>query len=146
MNLYLDTSALVKNYIDEVGSPGVRSMIENPGNQIWVSELAETEFTCALFRRLRNHELSADLVSDALDGFRESIKKFELLQLTSGILNKANHLINDHAGHFPLRTLDAMHAATFISIAEKRNWSFVTADIALGKFIEHLGFEVISRL
>jgi predicted nucleic acid-binding protein len=145
MNLYLDTSALVKNYIDEAGSSGVRNMIENPSNQIWISELAETEFTCALFRRMRNRELSADLVIEAMDGFRASIKKFQLLPLNSGILKKANQLINDYAGLYPLRSLDAMHAATFISIAEKQDWIFVTADLALGKFIQHLGFEVTDR-
>jgi predicted nucleic acid-binding protein len=142
MNLYLDTSALVKNYIAEAGSSGVRKMIENPSNQIWISELAEAEFTCALFRRMRNRELSADLVIEAMDGFRASIKKFQLLPLNSGILNKANQLINDYAGLYPLRNLDAMHAATFISIAEKQDWIFVTA---LGKFIQHLGFEVTDR-
>jgi len=145
MNLYLDTSALVKNYIDEAGSSGVRKMIENPSNQIWISELAETEFTCALFRRMRNHELSADLVIEAMDGIRASIKKFQLLPLNSGILKKANQLINDYAGLYPLRSLDAMHAAAFISIAEKQDWIFVTADLALGKFIQHLGFEVTDR-
>jgi predicted nucleic acid-binding protein len=145
MNLYLDTSALVKNYIDEPGSSGVRKMLENPSNQIWISELAETEFTCALFRRMRNHELSADLVIEAMDGFRASIKKFQILPLNTGILNKANQLINDYAGLYPLRSLDAMHAATFVSIAEKQDWIFVTADLALGKFIQHLGFEVTDR-
>jgi predicted nucleic acid-binding protein len=145
MNLYLDTYALVKNYIDEAGSSGVRNMIENPSNQIWISELAETEFTCALFRRMRNHELSADIVAEAMDGFRASIKKFEVLPLSSSILNKANQLINDYADLYPLRTLDSMHAATFISIAEKQEWVFVTADLALGKFIEHVGFQVTTR-
>lgn len=145
MNLYLDTSALVKNFIDEAGSENLRRLIEDQENQIWISELVETEFSCALFRRLRNHELSIFQVAEALEGFRTSITKFEILPLNSGILSRANQLIRKYGDKFALRSLDSMHAASFDTVAEKEDWIFATADLFLGNFIESLGFRVINK-
>jgi len=54
MNLFFDTSALVKYYLPEIGSDRVESLVENQENTIWLSELLKVEFYSALFRRLRS--------------------------------------------------------------------------------------------
>jgi hypothetical protein len=57
---YLDTSALVKRYIDEVGSNWVRTLlVQSPPPSLIVVHLAIVEMTSALARRRREGLLSA---------------------------------------------------------------------------------------
>jgi uncharacterized protein len=61
---FVDSSALVKRYVDEVGSSWVRSWIERPaGNVIVASELVAVEVYSALARRRRDGTLAADAVT-----------------------------------------------------------------------------------
>lgn len=53
MNSYFfDTSALVKRYLVETGSPWVQNLIAQPEVRIYISRLTETEVSAALTRRL----------------------------------------------------------------------------------------------
>ncbi len=56
MNLFFDTSALVKLFHEEKGSEAVTNLITSQNNEIWISELVRIEFFSVLFRRLRNAE------------------------------------------------------------------------------------------
>lgn len=76
MNLFFDTSALVKYYLPEIGSDRVEQLVEDDSNTIWLSELLKVEFYSALFRRLRNRELSESQVQKALSGFETSLRSF----------------------------------------------------------------------
>lgn len=60
MILFFDTSALIKFFHRENGTDTVVSLVTDPGNSVWVSELARLEFVCALPRRYRMKELDAD--------------------------------------------------------------------------------------
>jgi len=48
MNIFVDTSALVKYFHEEEGTSVVTSLIDNSDNVIVVSELAHLEFISAL--------------------------------------------------------------------------------------------------
>jgi len=144
MNLFFDTSALAKNFIAEKGASKVRELIEDQKNTIWISELAEIEFACALYRRFRNHELTENLVSEALKGFEFAIFRFEVQPIRSEILKEAQNFIYKFGHRHPIRTLDAIHLATFIHIKDEKDWHFVTSDLPLGKFARHLDFSVID--
>ena len=65
MNLYFDTSALVKFFHAEPGTKVISELIENSANKVYVSELAKVEFYCALSRRFRNNELSKQELEEA---------------------------------------------------------------------------------
>lgn len=77
MILFFDTSAMVKFFHREEGTDVVVSIIADPNNEIWVSELARLEFICALHRRLRMNELNEDELNKALDGFYKEYSKFK---------------------------------------------------------------------
>ena len=57
MNLFFDTSALVKFFHKEAGSSKVEELILNNHNNVWIINLARIEFASALHRRYRNREL-----------------------------------------------------------------------------------------
>ena len=56
MNLFFDTSALVKFFNIEQGTDRVTELILSRGNQIYLSELARLEMLSAFYRKFRNHQ------------------------------------------------------------------------------------------
>ncbi len=69
MNLFFDTSALVKFYHNEEGTEQVTELITSANNSIWLLDLARLEFVSALFRRYRNGELNNANLSIAIEEF-----------------------------------------------------------------------------
>ena len=69
MNLFFDTSALVKYFHPEPGTVEVIELIENPVHQIWVSDLARIEFISALCRKLRRGDINNVQLQETLSGF-----------------------------------------------------------------------------
>jgi len=53
MNLFLDTSALVKLFHEEEGSEIVKELILSGANSVWVLDLVRLEFLSAVLRRFR---------------------------------------------------------------------------------------------
>jgi predicted nucleic acid-binding protein len=71
--LFFDTSALVKFFHREKGTDAVTSLLTDPDNSVWVSELAKLEFVGALYRRYRMKGIDKDrfqLIGRTLQGKR----------------------------------------------------------------------------
>ncbi len=71
MNVFLDTSALVKFFHEETGTETVSNIILDPDNDVWILELARLEFLSAVFRRFRTKELDEDRLNIAIDSFEK---------------------------------------------------------------------------
>lgn len=72
---FLDTSALVKRYVAETGSNGIRSITDvATGNQIAIAQITWVEVLSALARRQREGSLSASDFNLVLEDFREVIE------------------------------------------------------------------------
>jgi predicted nucleic acid-binding protein len=69
VNLFFDTSALIKYFHPESGTVEVIELIENPVHQIWVSDLARIEFISALCRKLRRGDINNVQLQETLSGF-----------------------------------------------------------------------------
>ena len=65
-----DTSAVVKAYIAETGTPWVRTILDDPQHRIWISALTKVEIIAALTRGFRVGDLTqqqlSQVSSDAL--------------------------------------------------------------------------------
>ena len=66
LNLFFDTSALVKLFHQEEGSDRIIQLMENEDTQVWISELAKLEFISALHRRFRMKELNESQLYETL--------------------------------------------------------------------------------
>lgn len=132
---YLDTSALVKAYVDEHRSQDVRTLLreavkeENP-TRIYVSRLAYPEAMSA-FTRLRNErKLSApeaELRFRALDSdFAGPTPAYELLDPSAPVINAAADLVRKHG----LRGFDAVHLSSALLLHQVTDGAclVVTAD------------------
>ena len=78
---YLDTSALVKLYVDEPGTDRMLQLADaRDGNQFAVLSIAQAEVWSAVGRRQREGALDDDDASDLLDQFSEDLESFFLRQ------------------------------------------------------------------
>jgi uncharacterized protein len=145
MNLFLDTSALVKLFHEEQGSDRIIEMVTQDTNDIWVLDLVRIEFLSALFRRLRSGEINHALVKKASDGFFSQLNDFHVEPLNQAVLREAEDLIRAHGASNGLRTLDALHLAAFSLIAE-RDWRFVTVDSNQAQVANAIGWTVWNPL
>ncbi len=145
MNLFFDTSALVKLFHEEEGSEVVTRLITSDENKIWVLEVVRLEFFSAIFRRFRNMELNDTQLNEAISGFNEEMVSFNVEPLRQAIIKEAESLLNRYGKTQGLRTLDALHLGTFSLIAEEE-WSFVAADENLCAMAQFIGFKTINPL
>jgi predicted nucleic acid-binding protein len=109
--LYLDTSALVKLFIEEDGSARVRSLASGGAGAdvLLASRLGYTEAAVTLARLVHLGRIpGADLVSHlgALEKYWE--QSIQEVDITETVLQDARQL----AQRFPLRTYDAIHLAS----------------------------------
>jgi predicted nucleic acid-binding protein len=145
MNLFFDTSALVKFFHEEEGTDIVTELILDRNNEVWISELARLEFVSAVFRRFRNKELDEERLNTVVDSFENQIAGFNIEPLGHAVLNQAELFIKKYGRTYGLKALDALHVGAFSLISEK-DWSFVVADDNLCKVSEAIGFTTINPL
>lgn len=131
---YLDSSAVVKIYIPETGSPWVKSLVEavTPEGE-WENEIAFTkigivEVVAAIAKRRRMKDFTAEqqkrLIANFLDDCAERFAEFDA---DDGVIRLAVDLAQRH----PLRGYDAVHLATAITL----NRTLVARELPLLTFI-----------
>ena len=106
MILYLDSSALVKRYVREVGSPQVEDLIAR-SDVVGTGLVSRAEVAAALARAVRRGMLPRDQAEAALLGFRSQWLRLARLQITEPLLARADALAWDYG----LRGYDAIHLA-----------------------------------
>ncbi len=115
---FLDTSALIKHYHAEAGTPRVRAILAEPGAELLISRLASVETLSAFAIKVRTGVLgSADYTR--LRGLFLADVKRRLLK-PARVLNAhyqlAGDLIGKHGLGRQLRTLDALQLAVALRI------------------------------
>lgn len=114
---YFDTSALVKRYVDEVGSNWVITLTADPSSQVAASRIIGPELVAALARKVRIGELSAEEARWQIEQLRSEWESaFLLIELASSIAYRAMDL----AEQYGLRGYDATHVATALEVSTER--------------------------
>ncbi len=129
---YCDTSALVKHYLNEVGSAWVRSLLAvGPTPIVFTSRLTVVEVACAFVRRRREGALSPADYARALTAFEYDMAyRYNLIDVDPAIVDTARRLADRH----PLRAYDAVQLATAWRVNEALlragdpPLAFITAD------------------
>jgi uncharacterized protein len=140
MNLFFDTSALIKKYIIEKGAEKVDNLM-NKADHIFVSVITEIE-TYSTFKRL--------LIEKAIDenDYNILINEFEIdYQFYSHIIfddfvsENAKLLINKHQ----LKTLDSIQLGTALLLKDEIDY-FVVCDDKLIKSGKKEGLKIINPM
>jgi predicted nucleic acid-binding protein len=107
VQVYFDTSALVKRYINEAGSEDVADLLKAAEYQA-VSIVTEAELPAALARAMRIGAITEQDGQEALKAWEKDSEELLWIQLPQTIAKHAGQL----AWQDGLRGYDAMHLAT----------------------------------
>jgi predicted nucleic acid-binding protein len=143
--LYLDTSALAKIYVQESNSDALDAALTGR-RDLLISELAFTELTSALARRLREGQVDATVGRRIYQQLLRDVRagEYRLLDLTSATHREAERLLLTLGRHAPLRAADSLHLAA-AALADAR--ALVTYDRQMHAAALALGaFEVVPAL
>ncbi len=139
-DIYFDTSALAKWYINECNSEEVESYLQENG-PVAISDLTVVEMRCLLARRRRENDISVMLETEIFATFQEDIRRKFLIchhfpqELAAGAINLMSIL-----GNIPVRSLDAMH---LVIAKEISAGVLVTADKVMADAATAFEFEVV---
>ncbi len=139
MILYLDTSSLVKLYIEETHSHEVRSWVER-ADIVATCRVAYPEMMSALTRRYKAGDISKKVLSRLIDAFIGEWLKFVVLDFDETV---AGELARRHN----LRGLDAIHLSSLKLLSESDknlNFAFSSFDERLNRAATREGFNVLT--
>ncbi len=110
---YLDSSALVKRYLVEAGTPWMQAWCDDPAQTVAVAEIGLVEIAAAFAGKLRGahitptqyHGARADLTADAQD-------EYVLVTINRAVVDEAIELTARHR----LRGYDAVHLACALTL------------------------------
>ena len=120
MNVFLDSSALAKRYVQEPGSDRVEEILFG-ASSLGVSMICLSEVISALCRRRRERRLSQQQYLRAKRALFQDLEDSSLIGVTEAVVAHAVELLE----RWPLRSSDSLQVA---SAAEWSADLFVSAD------------------
>ncbi len=143
LDLYLDSSALVKLYVREPETVELSAFVRKFSPPLPFSSLHELELTHALERRREEGDLSTIGVNQIIGSLDHDLTQGVLSRPATewpGTFARAIHLLRQHRG---LRSLDALHIAH--ALESGAVW-FVTFDRRQGKAAAGEGLKLWPKL
>lgn len=144
---FFDSSALVKLYHSEVGTPVVDQITSTADNPIRISRLTAAELTSAFAIKVRTQNISREDADLFLRQFRRDIAtgKLEVFSVAESEFAVAESLVERYAFDLRLRALDALQLAVALELRNQKLVDhFVAADRVLCEVARLEGFSVIN--
>ena len=112
---FLDTSTVVKRYVQETGTAWVQALADPAsGHFLYVARITDVEMTAAIARRRRLGNLSPVQATLAMHAFRQDFaQQYRIVELTIPLLQRASELADRHV----LRAYDAVQLATALDLS-----------------------------
>jgi predicted nucleic acid-binding protein len=136
--LYLDTSSLLKVFMEEPGSATVVELVQG-ARESTTSVVAHAEGRAAFARLRRMGDITAAVARRLAGQFEADWHRFAAIDVTIDLARRAGEL----ADRFNLRGFDAIHLASFELVLERAGDEdevmFSTADDNLARAARRLG-------
>lgn len=137
MNLFIDTSALIKNYIEEKGSTGLSDLMYQ-ADEIFISLVTPIECIATIRRILVDKRITEDMYRTLKDEIFYDIKYFQVLD-NKNALQYCEPIID----RYQLKTLDSIQLSSALYVKDKI-MTFVCCDNKLNKAAEAEKLEIIN--
>ena len=144
---FLDTSALVKRYHPEAGTPIIDQMFSEAGAEAIISRLVLVEIVSAFALKVR----SGAITTSQFEQYRRQVhrdvrkKTLRVARMAVRHFQLADELLCRHARAQRLRTLDALQLAVAIDLNRAlAPTTFVTADNVLCPLAQLEGLTVLN--
>src|SRR5438132_865072 len=112
--LYLDTSAVLRAVVERGTSPEIEARLERAPTLI-TSRLSLVEASRAIHRLRQAGQVPETRLADAARELSVLWSRCEIWELTPAVCETARNVASGR----PLRTLDALHLATFVLARER---------------------------
>lgn len=111
---FVETSALAKRYIAEVGSLWLRALLDpSTGSSIYVVRVTAIEMIAAITRRERGGTLAPTDAATTRQAFRRDLATaYQVIEVTPSLANRAMLLAEKHG----LRGYDALQLAAGVEV------------------------------
>lgn len=142
-NCYVDTSALLKRFVQEAGATEFDAFIAEFDGDLVISPLGVTEFASALQRRVRMREIPDSYAREANQRLMDEITAgaWVIEPFDAMVFSQAAHAIN--TGKMPLATLDALHLMIALQLAKRTgNTLMATGDKQLAAAAQQVNLAV----
>lgn len=142
MNLYFDTSALAKKYVQEQETDLVLSWMDE-AELIGTSLITRAELAAALARAIKSNRLPASGAQQTLADFRSDWKDYQRISIDETLVARADAL----ACEYSLRGYDAVHLACALTWQEalRAPVTLATFDSQLQAAAKEAGLSVLPE-
>lgn len=141
MIVYLDTSTLVKLYVDEIGSEKIRD-IADQASVISTSKIAYAEARSAFTRKQKEGGFSHRTLREIVDDLNRDWESYFVIEVSDGLIRSAGDL----AEKYFLRGFDSIHLASAIQLKNKSRSEvyFSSTDLRLNQSAEKEKITILS--
>nr|CBH37369.1 conserved hypothetical protein [uncultured archaeon] len=143
---FLDTSALVKRYHQEVGTDTIDKIFGEEGKVLFISDLSIIEFHSAIALKVRTREISRDALFHLIGLFSNELDMglYRVMRIDEAQKQEAVKLLTKYGFDYALRTLDSLQLAAMESVGKEKVDGVVCADARFCEIIRLEGFHVIN--
>ena len=147
VNIYfLDSSALIKRYVVEIGSPWIKTLTDSQtGNSLLLVRITWVEVLSAFARRQREGGITAAEVAALIAKFRSEFNsRYRVIEVDRALVERAGELIVQ----YPLRAYDAVQLASALRVQSlltsmpETQLIFVSADNRLLDIAQSAGLAI----
>ena len=147
VNIYfLDSSALIKRYVVEIGSPWIKTLTDSQtGNSLLLVRITWVEVLSAFARRQREGGINAEEVAGLIQHFRSEFNsRYRVIEVDEALAERAGELIVQ----YPLRAYDAVQLAAALRVQSvltsmpETRLVFVSADNRLLNIAQSAGLAI----
>lgn len=138
MILYLDTSSLVKLYVEEANSRETR-LLAQTAEVIATSRIAYVEAHAALARKRRDRGLTRAQYRSVIQELDQDWDSYFVVDVSQSLVQAAGSFAERHS----LRALDAIHLASAVALRERAAAvAFHCFDARLTSAARHEGLQI----
>jgi len=147
VNIYfLDSSALIKRYVVEIGSPWIKTLTDfQTGNSLLLVRITWVEVLSAFARRQREGGINAAEMAALIQKFRSEFNsRYRVIEVDEVLAERAGELIVQ----YPLRAYDAVQLASALRVQSlltsmpETQLIFVSADNRLLNIAQSAGLAI----
>jgi uncharacterized protein len=146
---FVDSSALLKAYVTEVGTPTVVAALDRLSGTIYVSSVVVLETAAALTRWRRTHRVRQKPYAKARDTFLAHCQtRFHVVHPPASVVATTLGMIDTYRMRTPGAS-DLLHIATaeyIRSLLPGGTISFMCCDVGLRSVAEERGFDVFDPM
>jgi predicted nucleic acid-binding protein len=141
MILYLDTSSLVKLYVEEIDSEKIKDLARNAA-AISTAKIAYAEARSAFARKQKEDGFSLNVLRKIVEDLNRDWESYFVIEITDGLIRFAG----DIAERYLLKGFDAIHLASAVHLKNKVNSEiyFSSRDARLNQSAEKEGMIILS--